>query len=224
MAIPRGNITGFVTLYDEFGSPKPDNAGMVVSLEGLLTAFPATSRPEGRFTINNAFAGTYNLSYNKKGYGNFKRTGVGHAGGTSPTIAESVALWETSQTVASELTVQVTSLVLTFSGLASPIQPVGVDAAQQRRVRLFFGRDNNVTALNYVSTLSQTIVPPGGTGAFTAKLSADDLLAFRPGERVYAVAYGIPAVENAYIDPDTKRRVYAAINPTPSNVVNFVLP
>lgn len=223
-AIPRGNITGFVTIYDEFGKPKPDNAGMIVSLEGLQTAFPSTTRAEGRFTISNAFAGLYNLSYRKEGYGNFKRIGIYHTGGSSPTVAEPVALWETPQTVVSDLAVGIETFALTFSGVSAPVQSASADTTQQRRIRLFFGRDERVSQLNYVSTLSQYRIPPGGRGAFSITFSADELLAFKPGERVYAVAYGITAIENAYIDPDTKRTVYSGINPKPSNVISFVLP
>lgn len=45
---PRGDITGFVTLCDEFGTVKPKSDSMIVSLEGLQTAFPVrypTRRP-----------------------------------------------------------------------------------------------------------------------------------------------------------------------------------
>lgn len=219
----RGDITGFVTLCDEFGTVKPKSDSMIVSLEGLQTAFPVRSRPEGRYVIANAFAGRYNLSYNKADYGNYKQIGILHSGG-QPTLVAPVTIWERAKTAPSNLTVAVSGLNLTLSGVAVPVQPVGTAVEQQRRVRLFFGRDETVSQLNYVTTLDQTIVPPGGTGAFAAKLLADDLLAFKPGERVYAIAYGITAIENVYEDPDTKRQVYTGINPKPSNVVSFVLP
>lgn len=222
-AVLRGDITGFVTLYDEFGTPKPKSDSMIVSLEGLQTAFPVRSRSEGRFVIANAFAGKYNLSYNKPGYGNYKQIGITHAGG-SPTLVSPVSIWERATTAPSNLMVAVSGLNLTLSGVTTPVQPVGTAAEQQRRVRLFFGRDAQVSYLNHTTTLGQTTVLPGGTGAFAAKLLADDLLAFKPGERVYVVAYGITAVENVYEDPDTKRKIYSGINPTPSNVVSFVLP
>lgn len=219
----RGDITGFVTLCDEFGTAKPKSDSMIVSLEGQQTAFPVRTRPEGRFVIINAFAGRYNLSYNKSGYGNYKHIGITHAGG-SPTLTSPVTIWERAKTAPSNLTVAISGLNLTLSGVAVPIQPAGTAEKEQRRVRLFFGRDETVSHLNYVTTLAQTTVPPGGTGAFAAKLLADELLAFKPGERVYVIAYGITAIENAYDDPDTKRKVYTGINPTPSNVVSFVLP
>ena len=219
----RGDITGFVTLYDEFGTPKLKSDSMIVSLEGLQTAFPVRSRSEGRYVIANAFAGKYNLSYNKPDYGNYKQIGISHAGGP-PTLVSPVTIWERAKTAPSNLTVAISNLNLLLSGVAVPVQPVGTAENQHRRVRLFFGRDETVSHLNYVTTLGQTIVPPGGTGAFVAKLIADDLLAFKPGERVYVIAYGITAIENDYDDPATKRKVYTGINPKPSNVVNLVLP
>lgn len=223
-AVQRGDITGFVTLYDEFGTIKPKSDSMIVSLEGLQTAFPVRTRPEGRYVIANAFAGKYNLSYNKPGYGNYKQIGITHTGGP-PTLVSPVSIWERATTTPSNLTVAISGLNLTLSGMTTPVQPAGTAEKEQRRVRLFFGRDAQVSHLNHVTTLGQTIVPPGGgTGAFIAKLLADDLLAFRPGERVYVVGYGITAIENVYEDPDTKRKVYTGINPTPSNVVSFVLP
>ncbi|MDB5240160.1 MAG: hypothetical protein JWP57_785 [Spirosoma sp.] len=221
----RADITGFVTLCDEFGVPKPKSDSMVVSLEGLKTAFPVRTRPEGRFVIANAFAGKYNLSYSKPNYGNYKQTGIMHsASGGLPTLVSSVSIWEMAKTRPSNLTVAISGLTLTFSGVSEPIQPAGTVVEQQRRLRLFLGRDETVSHLNYVTTLDQITIPPGGTGAFTVKLPADELLAFKPGERVYVIAYGITATENAYEDPDTKRKVYTGINPTPSNMVSFVLP
>ncbi len=222
-AMVRGDITGFVTLYDEFGKIKPKSDSMIVSLEGLQTAFPVRTRPEGRYVIANAFAGKYNLSYNKPGYGNYKQIGITHAGGP-PTLVSPVAIWERATTTPSNLTVAISGLNLTLSGMAAPVQPAETAEKEQRRVRLFFGRDAQVSHLNHVTTLGQTIVPPGGTGAFAAKLLADDLLAFKPGERIYVIAYGITAIENAYDDPDSKRKMYTGINPTPSNVISFVLP
>jgi hypothetical protein len=221
----RADITGFVTLCDEFGVPKPKSDSMIVSLEGLKTAFPVRTRPEGRFVIANAFAGKYNVSYNKPNYGNYKQMGITHnASGGLSTLVSPVAIWERAKTSPSNLTVAISGLNLTFSGVSEPIQPAGTRLEQQRRLRLFLGRDQSVSHLNYVMALDQITIPPGGTGAFMAKLLADDLLAFKPGERVYSIAYGITVTENAYEDPDTKRKVYTGINPRPSNVVSFVLP
>jgi hypothetical protein len=221
--LAKGDITGFVTLCDEFGVAKPKSDSMIVSLEGLLTAFPVRSRAEGRFVIINAYAGKYNLSYNKPNYGNYKLIGIQHTGG-APTIVPSVSIWERAKTAPSDLKVAVDGLKLTLSGVSTPIQPAGTAEERQRRVRIFFGRDATVSHLKYITTLDQTLIPPGGTGAFATKLLADDLLAFKPGERVYAIAYGITAIENAYEDPDTRQKVYTGINPIPSNVVSFVLP
>jgi hypothetical protein len=221
--VSRGDITGFVTLCDEFGVTKAKSDSMIVSLEGLQTAFPVRTRPEGRFVIANAYAGRYNLSYNKPDYGNYKLIGVQH-GGSITTMAQSVTIWERPKTAPSDLAVTIDGLKLTLTGVSVPVQPAGTAQEQQRRIRIFFGRDEKVSALNYITTLEQTIVPPGGTGAFAAKLLADDLLAFKPGERVYAIAYGITAFENAYEDPDKKQKIYSGINPVPSNVVSFVLP
>ncbi|MBC3786427.1 hypothetical protein [Spirosoma utsteinense] len=222
---PRSDIRGFVTLCDEFGVVKAKSDSMIVSLEGLQTAFPARTRPEGRFTIANVFGGNYNLSYNKprSEYGNFKQIGIVHTGGLI-TVANSVTIWERAKTVPSNLSVSIKGLNLTLSGVTGPVQPVGTADEQKRRVRLFFGRDEKVSHLSYVTTWGQVVVPPGSTGEFAEKLLADELQAFQPGERVYVIAYGITAFENAYVDPETKRKVYTGINPTPSNVVSFILP
>ncbi|AQG78972.1 hypothetical protein AWR27_06305 [Spirosoma montaniterrae] len=222
--LPKGDITGFVKLHDEFGTPKADNAGMIVSLEGLQTAFPARTRPEGRFTITNAPAGLYNLSYRKEEFGNTKLIGIIHTGGSVPTTAPPINIWETPRTIPANLTVSINKLTISLTGIATPVQPAGTAPEQQRRVRVFFGRDDKVNALNYTMTLPQFTLAPGGTGAFSLNFLADDLLSFKPGERVYAIVYGITATENAYVDPETKRTIYAGINPTPSNVVSFVLP
>jgi hypothetical protein len=62
-----GTVRGIVKLYDESDEIMPNKEGVVVSIEGTSISF--TTREDGRYTLTDIPAGTYNIKYSKKGFG-----------------------------------------------------------------------------------------------------------------------------------------------------------
>lgn len=224
---PKGDIVGFVTLFDEFGTRLTDNASLTVTVEGSASAVSGVTNADGKYTLNSVESGTYNLIFRRAGLGEFKRLSIQHLGGSVPTSLGNNNLWETAKTVVSSLSATVSSNAITLAGKSSPIQPAGSGTSLQRRARVFFGRDDKLTYLNYVSTFNQFLIPApttGSDGSFSLGLTPANITGFKSGDRVYVIGYGISPIENAYTDPQTNLVIYSGVNPTASNVVSFIMP
>lgn len=223
----KGDIVGFVTLFDEFGTRLTSNASLTVAVEGSSPTISAITGADGKYTLPGVESGTYNLSFSRTGFGVFRRPSVQHLGGTAPTSLGNNNLWETAKTVVSSLTAAVSSTTITISGKSSPVQPTGSGTGMQRRARVFFGTDDKVTFLNYVSTFNQFLIPApatGSDGSFALALTPANVSGFKSGDRVYVIGYGLSPIENAYTDPLTNLVIYSGVNPAASNVVSFIMP
>lgn len=223
----KGDIMGFVTLFDEFGTRLTSNASMTVTVEGSSPAVSAVTGADGKYTLPGVESGTYNLSFSRAGFGAFRRPSIQHLGGPAPTSLGNNNLWETAKTVVSSLSATVSGTAITVSGKSSPVQPAGSGTSLQRRARVFFGTDDKVTFQNYVSTFNQFLIPApatGSDGSFALGLTPANISGFKSGDRVYVIAYGLSPIENAYTDPLTNLVIYSGVNPAASNVVSFIMP
>lgn len=226
---PKNNdIVGFVTLFDEFGNRLPDNAGMKITIENTSPAIEATTDANGKFVLPLVKAGTYNLAYTKIGFGVFKRLSVTHAGGDLPTSTGNNNLWQTAQTLISNVTaVAGVGDTVIISGKSSPVQPAGTTTTFQRRFRMFFAKaPTAVTYLNYDATFNQILIPApssGSTGDWTIKLRTANFSPLKAGDNINIIVYGISPLENAYTDIQTNKIIYSGVNNVPSNVVNITL-
>jgi hypothetical protein len=80
-----GNLVGYVLTNDEFKNPMDDNGDVMVSINGLGTTFSTRTDAGGRFEFKSLPAGTYELIFEKAGYGTLKYKEVKHLGG-KPTV------------------------------------------------------------------------------------------------------------------------------------------
>ena len=228
LAPKENDIVGFVTLFDEFGTRLGDNAGMKIAVENSTPALEATTDATGKFLLPKVKAGTYNLLYTKTGFGLFKRLSVTHAGGDAPTSTGNNNLWQTAQTLITNVTaVAGIGDTIIFSGKSSPIQPAGSSTTFQRRFRMFFAKaPTAVTYLNYDATFNQILIPApvtGSNGDWTIKLRTANFSPLKAGDLINIIVYGLSPIENAYTDILTNRVIYSGVNSVPSNVVNITL-
>lgn len=79
-----GDMVGYVLTFDEFGAVLDNHENVVVTAKGR---FSAKTDRDGRFEFKNIPAGTYELDFDKPGFGSMKLFGIKHLGGT-PTILE----------------------------------------------------------------------------------------------------------------------------------------
>jgi hypothetical protein len=85
----KGNMAGYVYTFGEFaesGIPD-DKSGVTVIVLGTKE-YTTTSDKNGRFEFSKLPAGTYELQFQKNGYGTLKQFGIKHLGG-EPTVLNS---------------------------------------------------------------------------------------------------------------------------------------
>ena len=222
------DIVGFVSLRDEFGNVLADQSGMKVTITNVSPAVDAFTDTNGKYLLSNIKGGTYNLSYLKKGFGEFKKLSISHLGGNVPSSLGNQNLWETAKTIVTDITATVgIDNSITISGKSSPVQPNGTSSSQQRRLRLFFGKNTGVTYLNYDATFNQLLIPApaiGSNGDWSIKLSVANFSPLKSGDNIKITAYGISPLENAYTDINTNKVIYSGVNQTKSNEVSVALP
>ncbi len=80
----EGNLVGYVYTFNEFAELLPDHSGVLVSTRGNKK-YKTTTDKYGRFEFKDLPVGTYELCFEKQGFGTLKFAGVKHLGGT-PTI------------------------------------------------------------------------------------------------------------------------------------------
>lgn len=217
-----GSIAGKVKLTDEFGTDLTDYSGMKVSSN---TGESALTDATGLFIIENLKSGTYSLTYEKSGFGTFKRFNIGVAGSSSVTTLNGTdILGQKSTTIVSNLSVTWIPNDQSFT-FGCDINPVP-DAAHPRSFRLFFSKTNDVGYINYLYTPANTWTSTTGTGVITG-YNPQTLLSngFAPGDSVYVIALGESIRTNTFTEPVSGKKVFPNLNTgAPSNVAGFKLP
>lgn len=209
------DISGSVNLYDE-GTTQIDNSNMSVKVEG--TSKTASTNAEGEYTLTSVSFGTYTLSYEKAGYGTFKKFGVEHKDGNT-IITQAPSLGEVSTT-------QVTNLAANVNGnevvVSVTTDPAGSNG-NTRYVRYFLSTDANVSSQNY-SYHSEGLI--SRINPLEITLSEADLTnaGFASGETVYIKVYGDSFWSNEYDDPGLSRKVFPNLNMTSADAVSFEVP
>lgn len=213
----KANILGSVNLFDE-GVTQIDNSNMTVRIEG--TGFSTTTDIDGDFTLSDVPFGTYNLIYEKSGYGTFKKFDIEHKNtGSSTVIMNDPSLGQKSTTSITNLTVSSSSsfpviLTSTTNPAASSVNP--------KYIRFFLSTDPAVSNENYenaIETLQATNTPNN----FNLLQGAIDALGYPSGTTVYARCYGESFWGNNYADPSLGRDIFPNLNPNTVAAVSFVI-
>lgn len=80
----KGSLVGYVFCFDEYANLLDDQGHVQVTAVGLKQ-YRCTSDENGRFEFANLPAGTYELHFEKAGFGTLKQFGIKHYGG-KPTV------------------------------------------------------------------------------------------------------------------------------------------
>lgn len=81
----KGDMIGFVFTFDEFGNLYDDHQGVIVTGSGVHKMYTTTTEETGRFQLRGLPTGTYEIHFEKEGYGTLKQFSVQHLGG-KPTL------------------------------------------------------------------------------------------------------------------------------------------
>lgn len=82
----EGSLVGYVFTFDEYANLLEDHSGVKVSALGVARVFETHPDAAGRFEFKNLPAGTYELHFEKQGFGMLKHFGVQHLGGKPTTL------------------------------------------------------------------------------------------------------------------------------------------
>jgi len=74
-------MVGYVFTFDEFGNLHQNHEGVKITVFGKGDNYSASSDESGRFHLKNLLTGTYEIHFEKKGYGILKQFSIQHLGG-----------------------------------------------------------------------------------------------------------------------------------------------
>src|SRR5579871_1994205 len=74
-----GAISGFVTLYDQYGEVMSNDSGVIVTVVGKNIS--AATNASGRYILTGLSTGSYDITYTKAGYGPTESISVNFVGG-----------------------------------------------------------------------------------------------------------------------------------------------
>jgi hypothetical protein len=81
----KGSLVGYVYTFDEFASLLDDHSNVKVTALGL-DHFSTRTDKNGRFEFKDLPASTYELQFEKDGFGTLKQFGIQHLGGKPTTL------------------------------------------------------------------------------------------------------------------------------------------
>jgi hypothetical protein len=229
---------GNAVLYNEFNQ-KSDPSGVVVTLSGGAQQYKDTTDAKGNYVFPGIPTGTYDLTFQKPGYGTMKLFGQSHfGGGTSPTRTGTVYLLQLpAKTAPRTLSLVSNNFNLTTFSLTldtSSLQYVQVQG--DILVCITKGRAGTPSDCDFIVNPDAW---PNGNGGYTPifnKLDQTTTTHIATGDTLYAVAYtfnryiGVATASSQsysdlgpasyYIDPQTGKSVYPNLS-KPSNIVKF---
>jgi len=196
----KGNIIGFVYLVDETGYEVENKSGVNISIEGLTSS--AITNEDGRFELSDVPAGTYNIIFNKSGYGTYKRFSFQFIGGNVPAFLYETTLYE-------KPTIEVQSLDISFTD--NVINIIGeITETNQFTFQTFFNDSSNVSNVNYDYATGKYSYSGWAYTQFSQSIYLNQT-PYSIGDEVYMVIYFInPYEEFGYYDYEYQTRVYTS--------------
>jgi len=219
-----GSIAGKVSLTDEFGVLLPVHSGMKIT---AVFGDSTLSSDSGNYSITELDEGSYLLTYEKPGFGTFKKFSIP----VQPQTGDGTTVLSGVDYLGQISTTQISSLSVTVHIPDSTIDIACVigpnpGPSTPRNFRLFFSPDNNISSGNYEYTPANTWTATSASGSvlgFDASVLYSHGMA--KGTIAYIVGYGESARTNSYFDPVMNAKVYPNLNTaSPSNVVSFMVP
>lgn len=182
-----GTIVGFVDLCDILGAPVRDRSGVTVTIEN--TARSVVTKEEGRFELSDINAGTYNLVYEKTGFGASKLSGFQFVGGNVPALVNRKTLY---QLPASQNTSLETSYSDGYIFISVTMEEEGLYA-----LRFFVNDSLNVSGARY--DFYRDLAPVYPLIHYTCNFQLSET-PFNEGDRIYLVAYCRNYLDPGYYD------------------------
>jgi hypothetical protein len=208
----EGNIVGFVNLVDETGNEVEDKSGVNISIEGLTNS--ANTNENGRFELSNVPAGTYNIIYNKTGFGIYKRFSYQFIGGNVPAFLYETSLYEQPKIEIQSLDISFTDNIINIAG--------EITETNHFTVQTFINDSSNVSNENYDHASARYSYSGWAYTQFSQSIYLSET-PYSQGDKVYLVIYFInPNEEYGYYDYEKETRIYSSYKKA-SSVINLIL-
>jgi hypothetical protein len=165
--LDTGTIYGNLVVYNEFSWPMSDSSGVTVSLNVGSKVHTTTSDASGNYYFHGLQSGTYNLTYQKSGFGTMKVFGISHSPGSSlnTQVSEIYILQNPIKTAVDSITVS--------EAYSYVIVRIFLDTSSysytqyQYNFVLLVGKDPNLTQANATYSPYNQFISPDGQGTYT---------------------------------------------------------
>ncbi|MEE4258248.1 MAG: carboxypeptidase-like regulatory domain-containing protein [Bacteroidales bacterium] len=213
------SISGKVTLYDE-GKTSIDSSDMTVTIEGTSPLLTAQTDADGNFVIENVPFGTYNLLFEKTGYGAYRyfNATLTETGGPL-NLSETFNLGQQSDLTITDFIVHISHGSIDYTGT---VDPEGT-ADAPKYIRIFYSTDSTVSSSNY-TYYSEAYEITANT--FELPITKEELIdgGFASGTTVYMKVHGDAYWNNSYEDPTSGDMVFPNLSADSPETVSFVIP
>jgi len=176
-----GNMVGNVYTFDEFGNVLEDQSNVKVTAIGMDQSYSRHSDPTGRFELEDLPTGTYELHFEKSGFGVLKQFGVQHLGG-KPTILPFVSTSERAYFLYEMPSTTITSMTLVNDSLSVDFSFTIADPPNAVPVRIYYSASENFTLISADFVNPAYLWNTGGQ--YYCKVNFYEA-PFDPGERIY---------------------------------------
>lgn len=228
-SLSKADIRGQVQLWDEGLTPL-GNAEMTIRIDGLNIS--AKTDAEGKFTLPDVPFGTYDLVYEKAGYGTFKMNNIAHSEyynygqGTDMDI-EMVNLGQVSPTRVTGLSVELVGYDLLLTVTTDPVGSKG----NEQYVRFYWA--DSKARVDDVSTNGNpriSLIVDSNPQTFSIPLK--DFLDEQDwwgldgwsGEELFVKVFGESYYDNRYYDDQLGKSVHPNLQPSSVDAVSFIVP
>jgi hypothetical protein len=200
--LTKANIAGEVSLFDQFGQSVSDER-MMIYMENTSETFWAESEKDGSFLVPNvSYFNNYKISYEKEGFGSYKRFGFEHKYTGEEGSISNVNLSMKSTSYCSSLIVSQSNDTTHFQ-----LSLAGSSDGGKRKIRLLF---HTIPEISHEIYSHNTVKFTANNTQPTISLSKEYLLeevGLISGETYYVQVYGDSFYSNSYFDEDLQKSV-----------------
>lgn len=214
----RGEIWGYVELYNEDGVVLNDHSDVSITLEG--TTHSTISDASGQWRLKNVPAGVYTISFKKAGY-SWSKEQIQYVGnGEYYFGSQYVVTIPTFRAIDFSITVGNNDQI-DYRGTISQSPPPG----RERYAAVYFSTDSTSIEKKESKHIGGLYVQSGQT-TMTGRIFSDDFYrkGFSAGSVVYIQAYTANPIYTFFFDPRTKETINTNCSENGSPIVRFVVP
>jgi hypothetical protein len=205
-------VTGFVELYDTVNVMMKSHTGVVVSASG--SSKQAITDQTGKFNLSIEESGTYTLTFQKGGFGSFKKYGI-----NTPATIEKLRLGQ--QPVR-----KMTSLgALKMNGTIKISFSVTTAIKDPKGYIFYFNTADNVSSAPGENVFALAVYADStNNNTFIVDSTTIRRMGVRNSQMLSIIGYGFNSSAPTYVDMDLNRTVYTGTGPTGSSIVKVSAP